>query len=77
MKNFGLLVDGISEKTPNPKIFKSEDGSTKNFDLENLWILENNIAKNHTEAIIEQLLKFPISYQPTSYKGSEKSAKLP
>ena len=39
-----LLLDGIAEKTPNPKIFKSDDGILNEFDLESaLKSLERNI----------------------------------
>lgn len=65
-----LLVDGISQGTPNPKIFKSHDGSFEDLDLTAaLKVLEQNIKGNRVEAIIEQLCELPLSYRPGADAG--------
>lgn len=60
-----LLVDGIAQKTPNPKIFKSQDASPVKLDLANaLQILSKNIQDFRINEIIEQLCELPLSYAP-------------
>ena len=60
-----LLVDGVAEETPNPKIFKSFDGVIEKMDIATeLRILEKNIRDADPQAAINQLLRLPLLYQP-------------
>ena len=60
-----LLVDGVSQKTANPKIFKSDDGRIEGLDLlKELHSLEKNVNENRPNAISDQLTKLPINYRP-------------
>ena len=61
-----LLVDGVAQKTPNPKIFKSDDGVLEELDIAKaLRLLEKNIQDGHYRVIIKQLRDLPLSYQPS------------
>ena len=60
-----LLVDGVAEETPNPKIFKSHDGVLEGIDVEKaLQKLQKNINEGNSQALINQLQELPLSYQP-------------
>ena len=59
-----LLLDGMAEKTLNPKIFKSDDGILNEFDLKSaLKSLEQNIIAGCSQALINLLQQLPLSYR--------------
>ena len=59
-----LLVDGVAQETPNPKIFKAHDGSHEDLDLNSaLNKLDENIRNGCQDSIIQQLNELPLSYQ--------------
>lgn len=60
-----LLVDGVSQPTLNPKIFKSYDGVLGGLDLaEELTLLKTNVENGQVHLILKQLQELPLSYQP-------------
>ncbi len=62
-----LLVDGVAEKTKNPKIFRTKDKARDNFNLEDaLLTLKKATKESNSKAIRDLLRGFPISYEPTS-----------
>jgi len=61
-----LLIDGSAQKTDHPKILKSDDGIIENLNLQkSLELLRKNAYENNREAILQQLLELPLSFQPT------------
>ena len=66
-----LLVDGVAQKTPNPKIFKSYDALREELDLARvLQSLEEKIQDGSSDAIIRLLRELPLSYQPDTISKS-------
>lgn len=62
-----LLVDGISEKTLNPKIFKSKDYDINQDELNmSLTKLAQFIADNNSQEILKLLKRLPIEYSTNS-----------
>lgn len=62
-----LLVDGVVQSTPNPKIFKSHDGVFEDIDLTHaLQLIKQHIEDNLPMLVVDQLCKLPLAYQPTS-----------
>ena len=60
-----LLVDGVAQDTPNPKIFKSCDVVVEELDLgHSLRLMQESIAGGEVTALINQLAELPLSYQP-------------
>ena len=60
-----LLIDGVAQETPHPKILKSHDGVLEGLDLAKaLRLLEDNIQNGGSLAIIKQLRDLPLSYVP-------------
>ena len=59
-----LLVDGEAQDTPNPKVFKSYDGTLENLDLvSELRLLQDSIHNGDAQAVLDQLRELPLSYQ--------------
>lgn len=60
-----LLVDGVAQETPNPRIFKSYDVELEEIDLKKvLQGLQKNINEGNSQAVIQQLKELPLGYQP-------------
>ena len=58
-----LLVDGVSEQTKNPKIFKSKDQSITEEELTtSLLKLQNYLQENNVSAVLKLLKELPIGY---------------
>lgn len=70
-----LLIDGVAQKTPNPKIFKSNDGLHGGLNLgDSLKSLEKNINDGDDQAVLKQLRELPLSYQIDAAKVIEPSS---
>ena len=62
-----LLIDGVAQETPNPKIFKSHDGALAELDLGNsLQLLQESIESGDVQAVLTNLQNLPLSYQPNA-----------
>jgi FlaA1/EpsC-like NDP-sugar epimerase/ADP-ribose pyrophosphatase YjhB (NUDIX family) len=70
-----LLIDGNAQKTAHPKILKSDDGIIENLNLQtSLELLRKNAYENNREAILQQLLELPLSFQPADQVVQERKS---